>query len=338
MERVNNTLLLTFDYELYLQESGHIYNCLILPTQKILSVLNKYNAKATFFVDSVYLLKLKETNKNDYSIIESQLKQIIQNGSRIELHIHPHWIDASYRRDSNDFVFCDYSNYKHDACPRNIYEHLFNESIKLLNDIAKQVDPSYSITAFRAGGWCVDPFSNIEYLFKKHNLLIDSSVIPRSACNIEHQSYDYNDIVNDLPYRFEDDVHKINDNGSYIEIPISIYKYSTYGKICHFIRKIINRNNLSRYGDGVASIPAENRKFNIKTLKYLFTTSHNFLALDGFAYLPSRHYLLQKRICTVVGHPKSFTNISLYNLDSLCKSFKHIITLQEYYLHNNHAN
>lgn len=54
-------LLITFDYELFLGErSGSAQECLISPTDIIMESLKKFDLKAYFFVDTVYILKLKE--------------------------------------------------------------------------------------------------------------------------------------------------------------------------------------------------------------------------------------------------------------------------------------
>jgi peptidoglycan/xylan/chitin deacetylase (PgdA/CDA1 family) len=61
--REKRTVLITFDYELFLgEQSGIVHQCLIEPTNKLLDCLNKYAFKAVFFIDTVYLLRLKEVS------------------------------------------------------------------------------------------------------------------------------------------------------------------------------------------------------------------------------------------------------------------------------------
>jgi len=55
------TLLFTFDYELFLGErSGDVIESVITPTQDVLNILDEYKIKAIFFVDTTWLIKLKE--------------------------------------------------------------------------------------------------------------------------------------------------------------------------------------------------------------------------------------------------------------------------------------
>ena len=59
------TILLTFDYELFLgvrnTSSGAVEDCLIEPSNWILEVLSKHKiTDAVFFVDTLHLVKLKD--------------------------------------------------------------------------------------------------------------------------------------------------------------------------------------------------------------------------------------------------------------------------------------
>ncbi len=329
MEKLNTCLLLTFDYELFLHESGHIDKCLINPTNEILSILKRYDAKATFFVDATYLLRLKEVNINDYNIIESQLRDIVRAGSRIELHVHPHWIDSIYRVETNDFVFDNYRYYKHSNCDYNYLKDLFARSVKLLNTIAQKEIPSYKVVAFRAGGWCIDPFNELADIFKSEGLYIDSSVIPKKVCTISHQSYDYSDIDKTGPYYFENSVHKESVNGPFIEYPISIHPYSFFDKISHKIVSIFDGSAFNVFGDGKSSITPTELKRKKKLLSIL-RTENNMFSIDGFCFCPSRRYLAANSVLTIVGHPKALTRTSLKTMDYLCQVGKQSLTLKEY--------
>ena len=56
---------------------------------------------------------LKEENTertlSDYNLIKNQLKDMVRRGHRIELHIHPHWVDAKYNGDGT----WDFSEFRH---------------------------------------------------------------------------------------------------------------------------------------------------------------------------------------------------------------------------------
>ena len=92
-------VILSFDYELFFGErSGTVDNSIIRPTELLLNKLDKINGKATFFVDYLMIKYLEAQPKTTKEArkITTQLQEIVQQGHRIELHIHPHWIDACY--------------------------------------------------------------------------------------------------------------------------------------------------------------------------------------------------------------------------------------------------
>ena len=54
-------IFVTFDYELFFGvQTGTAENCLLDPTNRLIQMAEKYQARFTFFVDVLYLMKLKE--------------------------------------------------------------------------------------------------------------------------------------------------------------------------------------------------------------------------------------------------------------------------------------
>lgn len=62
--------------------------------------LESIGAKGTYFVDYLMIKKLRDIDeekaRKDLLLIEKQLVDIVKRGHRVELHIHPHWLDAKY--------------------------------------------------------------------------------------------------------------------------------------------------------------------------------------------------------------------------------------------------
>ncbi len=78
-------ILLTFDYELFLGvNSGRINDCLIDPTQKVTAVMDRFGLKGIFFVDLLYLVRLKEELpkypelQEDMDRVISQLRELAE--------------------------------------------------------------------------------------------------------------------------------------------------------------------------------------------------------------------------------------------------------------------
>lgn len=98
-------LVITFDYELYGDGSGNVFDHMITPTNKILEICDKEKIKTTIFFEVLEYIKLKEQwtlgnsmgyQRNPIIAIEKQLQDAALNGHDIQLHIHPQWQQAIY--------------------------------------------------------------------------------------------------------------------------------------------------------------------------------------------------------------------------------------------------
>lgn len=68
--------LLSLDYELFFGDKpGSVEHCMIIPTQKLVKVLDRFNAKVSLFVDVGFLVKLKEYAPQ-YPELAKQYQQI----------------------------------------------------------------------------------------------------------------------------------------------------------------------------------------------------------------------------------------------------------------------
>ena len=239
-------VILSFDYELFFgDKSGTVLKTLIEPTNKILDAMDSVGFKGNFFIDWQMLKYLKEENTertlSDYNLIKNQLKDMVRRGHRIELHIHPHWVDAKYNGDGT-WNFDDFSHYSLQSFTQSEITKLFEEGVGLLTAIAQDVDPSYKIVAFRAGGWAIQPFDKIKEGFIKTGIMIDSSASFGQAAVHKDSFYDFRNMPKKGLYRFNNDVCEEDEKGCFIEVPISSQKRIFINKVLTFlIRKTTNR-------------------------------------------------------------------------------------------------
>ena len=173
-------IILSYDYELFFGDrSGTVVKSLIEPTNLLLNAMDSVGFKGNFFVDWQMLKYLKEANTErtlaDYQLIVDQLKDMVCRGHRIELHIHPHWVDAKYNGDGT-WDFFEFRHYSLNSFSEQEIVDMFVEGTNLLTNIAREVDSDYKIVAFRAGGWAVQPFDKLKKGFQKAGIKIDSSV------------------------------------------------------------------------------------------------------------------------------------------------------------------
>lgn len=248
-------IILSFDYELFFGDvSGTVQKTLIEPTNILLDSMDAVGFKGSFFVDWLMLKYINLEDdihcKNDYLLIINQLKDIIRRGHRIELHIHPHWIDAKYKGDGF-WDFSDFRNYSLPKLPQSYVTELIVNGKDYLELIAREVDPNYKIVAFRAGGWCVKPFVKLQEGFLKAGILIDSSVMPGVEITTDYSYCNFLSIKSPSKgyYSFTEEPDMPSAQGRFLEVPISSSKRSFISKIIGKISHII-RQDYSSLADG----------------------------------------------------------------------------------------
>lgn len=220
-------VILSFDYELFFGTlSGTVQKTLIDPTNALLEAMESVNLKGNFFVDWQMLKYIgaerDERCREDYRMIVNQLKDIIHRGHRIELHIHPHWVDAKYNGNGT-WDFSDFSHYSLNSFSEDEITQMFIEGSQLLTSIAQEVSPNYKICAFRAGGWAVQPFSKLKKGFLSTGIVVDSSTAFGFHNVLPDSFYDFSNMPHKSIYRFNDDVCN-DDGGTFIEVPITTYR------------------------------------------------------------------------------------------------------------------
>ena len=293
--------------------------CIIYPTSELIRIAEKQDVRFSFFVDSGFILKLDEFRKkypqleNDYTAITEQIKHLSQNGHDIQLHIHPHWEDSYY--DGEKWII-DIKRYKLvDFNEAEISDIVYRYK-KVLTDLIEK-----PIFAYRAGGWCLQPFEKLMNAFKKHTITLDSSVFRNGFYTSENYYYDFRNSPDKDIYRFADNPVTENSAGYFTELPISAIRNSPlfYWKLFFLGRK--NPYLHKPLGDG-KPIPAPGQR-----KKLLSTYTNSTVSVDGYNanLLGKALKQLQKkefRNMVVIGHPKAFSRYSIKKLDAFIQKNK----------------
>lgn len=230
---VTKYLLNTFDYELFLgNKSGLPQECMIEPTENLIRVLEPFGVKAIFFVDTAYLHRLRnnisqfDACKRDYELIKNQLQDLIRKGHYVFPHIHPHWLDAKYFPDKNQWQLSDIHRYRFHNTPEGDRKLLFDVSFRILKDIIHPVNRDYKINAYRAGGWSLQPFQDYKPFFKEYGIEYDFTVMPGLFQFSNAQYFDFTRTPDKIVYPFENDVLEEYPQGSFTEVTSSVLKIS----------------------------------------------------------------------------------------------------------------
>jgi len=307
-------IIFSFDYELFFGfESGTVQKTLITPTNLLLDCLDSVKAKGNFFVDYLMFENLEklsdERAKTDLNMLKNQIKDIVRRGHRIELHLHPHWIDAKYNGDGT----WDYSNYTHYSLYSLTDEErrrMFKDGTSYLNNLAREIEPDYNICAFRAGGWTIQPFGLLKESFRENGIVIDSSVMYGVCKDNRFSKYDFRDAPDKEIYRFSEDVCKEDKNGDFVEVPITMLSKPFWLRI---LDRLISDSGEDRkcITDGTHQrndLPSD------PEIKLRLWESRKACAALS-ARTPVVEFLNMllspKRIITFIDHPKDFTMSAL---------------------------
>jgi len=303
-------ILLTFDYEPYLgARSGSAEKCILQPTEALRAILNKHQAKGIFFVDIFYLLNLKKHKElnEDLAQIIKQLKTLYAEGHYIFPHIHPHWLDSVYLENKREFSLVDLSNYSLAGLPEFQIKNLFKESIQFL----KEIGISNTTWAYRAGGWCIQPFNLFKDIFIEEEIKYEFSVLPGYKNDNTNQFFDFSQVTKNTPYYFSDYPEKPEETGLFIEFPIStIYFNSTIRLKDRLVRKYLWKTGDKGWGDGT-SAQTSLLKSNSPNLEMVSIELLNIAKLNTY-----KKHLKNSAYMHWISHPKMFTKHGLKTFDS----------------------
>ncbi|MDQ3047424.1 MAG: hypothetical protein M3R27_07745 [Bacteroidota bacterium] len=176
---------------------------------------------------------------------------------------------------------------------------------KVLSDLTGK-----KIFAFRAGGWCMQPFSKLRAAFLKHEIYLDSSVFRNGYFVTDNYDYDFRTAPDKDIYNFEHDPVVESPGAYFTELPISAIRNSPL-----FFWKLFFLGRKDPYmhkplGDGQAMAAPGYRK------KLLTRFTNNPVSMDGY-----NSRLLEKALkaqekkgfnhMVVIGHPKALSRFSI---------------------------
>lgn len=321
-------IILSFDYELFFgYKSGTVRKSLIEPTNEMLDAMDQVGAKATYFVDYLMLKYLEKENdkrcNSDLELIKEQLSEILRRGHRIELHIHPHWIDAKYNGDGT-WNFDDFSHYMLTSFSVDEIENMFNEGTKIINQIAREVIPNYCVVAFRAGGWALPEMDIVSSSFLRNNIKLDSSLGRGIFINDGYRIIDCTKMPAKSYYRISTDALREDVKGCFIEAPISTFKYSFFDRLVNGVYRQFHKNEMKYQCDGTHArkVVSGETPGIMEKIKRVISTKVNFYTLSHFSplLLKNKFFHYDKDLVIIIDHPKDFSDSSIKTLLLISKS------------------
>ena len=309
-----NLFILGLDFEIFFgSDPGTTQNCLIEPTKALLEVADETGLKLSLFVDAGHLIKLGQLQhkfahfREELAAIRGLLKKLVTLGHDVQLHIHPHWQDSTF--DDNKWKF-DYSRYRlHAFSPDEITEIVKSYKAEL------ELVTEKPVVAYRAGGWCIQPFNVLAEALRSQGVWLDSTLY-RGGYNPDPGRFlDFRNMPSQPAWRFTDDPLVVDDSGYFMELPISDYPISPIFFWEMAIYKKLWRSRLQSFGDGHAMSNQASYY-----LKRLMSSTVSPVSIDGIkGVLLERAYRYHQKVnpngaFNVMGHPKSLSRQSLLML------------------------
>lgn len=320
-------VILSYDYELFFGiKSGSVKKTIIEPTYKLLDAMDSVGLKGNFFIDVLMIKMLGKIQDsyccNDLNLIETQLKDIINRGHRVELHLHSHWFDAKYKG-KGVWDFSDFSRYSLYSFDKNEIDKMFYECVSYLNTICSSVIPDYKVVAFRAGGWAVQPFANLKAAFERSGIMLDSSVAYQTYGVHENSNYDFRKAPNKEMYRFSDDVCIESYTGSFVEVPIYTIRRNLFDKVIDKLTRILTPF-FKQYSDGTH---CRNEEIISKSIKSEKRTNRSMFCLSFLNTISLLFRLLinNRNMICIIDHPKDINPMALLNVKVIGKLYNSIL-------------
>jgi len=318
-------IFFTFDYELFLGNlSGSPERCVIRPTEALMRIAATHGVRFVFFVDSGYLARLAADRVRhpalgrEYDAVFRQIDTLKRNKHEVQLHIHPGWRRAIY----------DDGNWKHDNERYRLHDYSKTEARGIVLEYARTLEEAAQgkTLAFRAGGWCIQPFEHVAEALWDAGIRIDSTVIPGAFSSTGTHEYDFRTAPADSRWRFSCDPAREDRAGRFLEIPIGAQTLGPWFFLKFSAIKLLGKSNsgrFSQFGDGS---PIGSSKGEI--LAKLLKKSVAPISCDGYrSQSLESSYLNAARKnpdadFVVIGHPKAQSRYSLENIDRCIVAMK----------------
>ena len=301
-------LLLSMDYELFFQRSGSIEKCLFEPTAMLLDFAKESGVRFTFYIDAGMLCRMAElaplnaTLQKELSLIKENVAMIARAGHEIGLHIHPHWEDTRYAGGEWDF---SNTRYKLDDFSDDEIRDIVSRYATVLNDLCDG-----QVRTYRAGGFCVEPFTRLRGSLREQEITVDSSVVSGLRIRDPDKGVDFRRAPDEGWWFFDESPSVPKANGEFIEIPVTKQVLPTWHYWGRAFSRVLGRQPTTVAGDGTSK--AIGRAEIIRRLTGRGRTSE--LSADA----PKAGRLnaadigrTDRRVWHVMGHPKLVGQSSL---------------------------
>jgi hypothetical protein len=207
--------IFTLDYEIYGNGTGSLNELVYEPTERLLQVFDKWEARFVNFVEVSEFEQIEHAGTDAaIELVKRQVKDMHRRGYEIALHLHPQWYNARFAQGHWEL---DYTEYNLCTLPQPRIAEIVDRSVNYLGQMVD--DRQFGPISFRAGNWLFQPTENAARELSRRGLRIDSSVF-KGGLQRNHQ-LDYRPArKNGYYWTFSSDVNVPDSKGEWLELPI----------------------------------------------------------------------------------------------------------------------
>jgi hypothetical protein len=208
-------LIFTIDYEIYGNGEGSLRRLVYEPTEMLVTIFKKHNARFVVFVEVAELQRIEEYHSDDaIDDVRQQIRGLHRQGFEIGLHLHPQWYSGRYENkkwvlDDSEYNLCKLQGAR--------ITQIVEGSIGYLRDVLSQ--PDFAPLSFRAGNWLFQPTATAAGVLSGKGIKIDSSVF-KGGLQHNHRLDYRRALRNGYYWSFFNDVNVPDSTGPWIEIPV----------------------------------------------------------------------------------------------------------------------
>jgi len=326
-------LILTIDYELFGNGTGCLEHCVINPTRQCLDTLAAFSAPMTFFVDSSEFRAIKQVSQKqqgyaEFNDVEQQLKKALSDGHNLQLHLHPQWLDATYDPTVTQGTpwTLAYDKWRIGDLGKEDLERCIVEGMEYLTQLLPTnngTENRQHLHVFRAGGWAIQPCSQVLKALTAHGITVETTVAPGAYNAAKGDWYDFRKTPKAPFWPIDDDICTASNTpisqADMLEAPIAT---ASIGRIKHIKALLENRRQPSLPEGCTGSYDGPNNKQQALAGKASKVANIGRVMLD-YSTLPSEllievtqqtmaQFAHEKHPVPIVaiGHNKNFTQHS----------------------------
>jgi hypothetical protein len=222
-------LIITCDYELPAGGKGDVRRHMIEPTMKLFRVCEQHGAKLTIMAEVGELWAFEKAENAGFKkhigydsahLIRQQLREAVQRGHDVQLHLHPQWIHARWRETAWEL---DYKHYKLTDFEDDQMLALLRRGKEYLETMLRPYCGDYECVGIRAGHWNTQPSHRYLTALRNAGIRSDTSVFKWGYRCDGAADFDYRNAFSNVLawYARMDDINRASPQPTILEVPIA---------------------------------------------------------------------------------------------------------------------